>query len=329
MTLVPTKLTLVNAKRAPVAKRSRMETMLLNVETLKSWTPAPFQRPLRINSKVLGLAEDIKSDGGIVPGVITLGTIGERKDHYIIDGQHRLEAAKISGLEEFIADVRLCSFDSLADMGAEFVNLNSRLVNMRPDDILRGLEGSVAILGVIRKNCEFVGYANIRRNEVTSAVLGMSIALRFWHGAGMPTPSLSSLSAVDLAKAMDTSDAMQLCQFLNVARSAWGNDLVYARLWGGLNLTMCAWLWRNIVTPKEDKSSQKRATFLNASQFQKCLMSLSASSDYLDWLMGRRMVERDRSPCYSRIKRLLTARLREEGFEEKKIKFPLPSWATS
>jgi hypothetical protein len=46
----------------------------------------------------------------------------------------------------------------MADMGEEFVNLNSQLVTMRPDDIRRGLEGTIEALPTIRRECPFVGY---------------------------------------------------------------------------------------------------------------------------------------------------------------------------
>ena len=51
----------------------------------------------------------------------------------------------------------------MAEMGDAFVALNSRLVNMRPDDILRGLEGSIPALQEIRASCPFVGYDQIRQ----------------------------------------------------------------------------------------------------------------------------------------------------------------------
>jgi hypothetical protein len=50
---------------------------------------------------------------------------------------------------------------------------------------------------------------------------------------------------------------------------------------------------------------------------------LSADSHYLDWLQGR---HRDRGPAYSRIKKILTARLSEEMHG--KVQLPHPAWAS-
>jgi hypothetical protein len=56
-------------------------------------------------------------------------------------------------------------------------------------------------------------------------------------------------------------------------------------------------------------------------------MSISADSTYVDWLLGRHIGERDRSPCYRRIKDIFAARL--EAIQGKKPLLPQPSWAVS
>src|SRR6185503_10352812 len=100
----------VGAREAPKSKRSRMETLLVSQAQVASWQNPPFQRPMNVNAKVRSLVDELKTEGGIVPGVVTLGTLpGENKGMpYIVDGQHRLEAFKISDLAECIVDVRIC-----------------------------------------------------------------------------------------------------------------------------------------------------------------------------------------------------------------------------
>ena len=127
---------------------TRNDTVMVTKDTLQDWNSPPFQRPLKVNARVLALAESIKADGGVIPGIIALGELKGKT--YIIDGQHRLEAFKISGIEEGYCDIRIHKFDSIEKMGEEFVQLNSRLVNMKPDDILRGLEGMIPALQMIR-----------------------------------------------------------------------------------------------------------------------------------------------------------------------------------
>ncbi len=141
-------MSIVNFKgrEAPKSVRSAMETLLFTRGEVDAWRVPDFQRPIRVNAKVLALVEELKRNGGIIPGILTLGKISGDKTIYIVDGQHRAEAFKISELGECIADVRIVTFESFADMANEFVELNSRLVNMRPDDILRSLAQSMPAL---------------------------------------------------------------------------------------------------------------------------------------------------------------------------------------
>ena len=310
----------------PVGKadRSRMETLLLTQDIVRSWRTPPFQRPLRVNPKVVAISQEMKSNGGFITGVLTLGVLGPDKIYYIVDGQHRIEAAKISELEEFIADVRLVTFDTMAEMAQEFVKLNTALVRFNPDDILRGLEGSSKALTHIRTNCAFVGYDNIRRKP-GSPMVSMASALRCWVGSHGDTPTGVSTGAATLAQQLTLEDAEELTRFLNIAFHAWGRDLEYARLWGNLNLTSCMWLYRKLVV--ERQRGVKRFLLLSADAFRKCLMAVSAKADYIDWLVNRNMSERDRSPCYGRLREIFTKRLIDGGVKSPKL--PSPAWSTS
>ena len=161
------------AVAAPRAMRSKMDTIEVTQDLASQWRIPPFQRPLRVNDKVRGISEEI-GETGIIPGVLTLGQIDSGSNTYIVDGQHRIEAFKISAINTAYVDVRVCDFDSMADMGRHFAELNSQIVKMRPDDMLRGLEGSVDALRHVRKECPFVGYTNIRRGDTASALVSMS-----------------------------------------------------------------------------------------------------------------------------------------------------------
>lgn len=55
-------------------------------------------------------------------------------------------------------------------------------------------------------------------------------------------------------------------------------------------------------------------------------MSLGTSESLHDWLVGRRFCDRDRGPCYERIKRLFVARVAQDT--GKKIALPQPPWAS-
>lgn len=318
------------AKEAPPKNRSSMETLLVTPDILSKWQLPPFQRPLHVNAKVRAMSEQLKVDGGIIPGVFTLGILKGAPDiKYLVDGQHRREAALLSGLTEFLVDVRQCRFDDMGEMGEEFVNLNSSIVKLRPDDILRGMEGHIPLLTRIRKECPFVGYDNIRRNAATASV-SMSALLRCWRASygETPAPSAAGKSAMGLAQELTDDEAHLLIKFMNLARTAWGGDMAYARLWSALNLTICMWLYRRLVVQVvAENRSLKRSIMIDDVLFKKCLMSLSASSDYLDWLVGRVMSERDRSPCYTRVRAAFSKRIETET--RNKPKLPLPHWVSS
>lgn len=314
------------AHLAPKSEQSRMDTLIVTQELANEWRIPPFQRPCRVNAKVMSVAEQIKATETI-EGVITLGL--HQGNYYIVDGQHRTEAFKISGLAEAIADVRVILFSRMADMADEFVRLNSSLVKMRPDDILRGLESSLPMLTQIRKSCEFVGYDQIRRGT-SSPIVSMSALLRCWVAASYETPASSSAAAggaAKIAQAIDQSSTQNLIAFLATAHAAWGRDPEYYRLWGNLNLALCMWLWNKLVIDK-DRLGNKKYASLNIPEFKRCLMSVSANAEYLEWLPGRNLTDRDRAPAYTRLKKIFASRLTQDSGGKRKITLPQPAWAT-
>lgn len=315
-------------KKAPVGKRSRMDTVEITPRMLHAWMIPPFQRPLRVNDKVRMIAELIKDNGGVVPGVITVGVLqkGPQAGTYIIDGQHRMHALEMANLPNAYADVRIVEFDTLAEMGQEFVDLNSAIVKMRPDDVLRGIEDSLPTLTAIRAKCPFVGYDNIRRNN-HSPIVSMSMMIRLWTGSMPDAPISGSGSALSLAQSLTTDEAASLCDLLNIALASWGREAAAQRLWSGLNLGLCMWLYRRLVLDK-DRLGKKRFMLLKAGQFQKCLMSLAANELYIDWLLGRHLSDRDRPGAYSKIKAIFNSRLKAESFDAP-IRYPQPAWASN
>jgi hypothetical protein len=306
--------------------RSMMETLIIDAATLEKWKDPPFQRPLKVNDKVRELSEELKRNGGIIKGTIEIGIIdaGEEAGLYLCDGKHRMQAFVLSGMEECIADVSFKRYDSLADMAIDFVELNTRLVTFQPDDNLRAYEGSSEGLQTIRRLCPFVGYGNIKRNY-SSSLLSMSAVLKQWYGSANETPAMGQTRSTDVARMLTVEDAEKIAAFLNTALTAWSRDPAYSRLWLSLNITVCMWMWRRLVLDKE-RPGNRRYIVLTPEQFKRCLMSLSADQNYLDWLVGRTMSERDRGPAYGRIKALFGARILEDTAQ--KARFPQPAWHT-
>lgn len=304
---------------AQISTQTALDTIEITPDIVRSWKLPAFQRPLRINDKVMLLADQIRRDGGVVPGVFTIGVLN--KNRFLIDGQHRRESFLLSKCIVGYVDARFCHFDDMAEMGEEFVNLNSRIVNMRPDDILRGLEDTYAPLGKIRKRCPFVGYDQIRRSE-KSPVLSMSALLRCWVGSSTEAPRTTGGSATSFAVTLSTEEADQCINFLDCAIAAWGRDQAYGRLWLNLNLVLSMWLYRRLVITPYSVSTRQ----IGRELFTKCLMSLSADSSYLDWLVGRNVNRRDTSPAYTRIKGIFAKRIEVETGHKPRL--PQPAWAS-
>ncbi len=316
---------LKGAKQPPKSVRSKMDTLILTAEIIDGWSHPPFQRPLKVNERVRNIANELTQNGGVIDGVLTLATIMGEDTVYLLDGQHRIEAMRISTLPKCIADVRICQFDTMAEMGDEFVKLNSAIVKMNPDDVLRAMEGNVPIIHNIREACPFVGYANVRRGGVAKSVLSMSAALKLWLGSARETPSLPTTSAIASAREIPASSAQDLIRFLSLARQAWGGEAQNFRLWTSLNLGLCMWLYRKLLMDKD--RGLKRYVVLNPDLFKKCLMSVAANADYVDWLVGRALSERDRAPCYARLKAIFIQRLRLELHTDK-VMMPQPPWGS-
>jgi hypothetical protein len=300
--------------------RTTVDTIEVSRKLAASWKSPPFQREIRINQKVQALVEEVRRDG-VIPGVLTLGVYDG--DTYVVDGQHRLHAFMAADIDIVYADVRWHHFTSMGDMATEFVNINTSLVRLRPDDILKGLEQSNVHLQRIRRLCPYVGYDAIRRGANNSPVVSMSTLLRVWLGSRGDVPAVSH-AATTLPAMLDVAETQKLIDYLQLCFEAWHRDVEYAKLWGSLNMILCAWLYRRIVLG-EGYSSQMRSVRLKPEQFKRGLMSLSANGDYLDYLVGRNVGDRDRGPAYARIKTIFAARFTEEMGG--RVHLPQPAWA--
>ena len=300
---------------------SKMETILVTPTDIAKWHIPRFQRPLKENEKVRALARTISENGGVIPGVITLGHVGNAKEMFIVDGQHRCHSAKLSELPEFIADVRVCRFETMGDMSVEFVRLQQSLVMMKPDDKLRALEEGCKALKHLRNECPFIGYSQIRRPG-SGIVLSASAAIRAWVAGMRDTPQIGGTSVEAAMGMVDNNDIEAAARYYKIAYTAWGSEPGSHRLWNNINIGVCAWLYRRLVM--ETQRGLKRYAVLSNDMFKKCLMSVGASADYYDWLSGRQLNDRDRSPCYGRLRTIFSTRLREEG--SKNTTVPMPEW---
>ena len=313
---------------APKKHSSTMDTKIVTLDEANAWQIPPFQRPVRINPKVAAMADELKADGVAVSGIITLGRLKDDRAYWLVDGQHRREAFRLSGLEEIIMDLRIVHYDTMAEMAAEFVHLNTALVRMRPDDLLRGIVPSLPNIQSVLDECPYLGFANIRRGGGSGPLVSLSAVLRCWNTSANETPSSSSsgLTISGLAEQIDAEGSEDLIHFLKLAHAAWGRDPEYYKLWGNLNLALCMWLYRRLVLDK-DRRGNKRVLVLTDQQFKSCLTALTSSADYLDWLGGKLLNDRDRSPALARVKAVFVRRLTADWGIAKPV-LPMPAWAS-
>lgn len=297
--------------------RTTTDTWAFTAAQLKELALPPFQRPLRVTPKVLEIAEIIKLDGGIVPGVMTLGVLDGKR--WLVDGQHRREAFYLSECKEGCVDVRITHFDSMAEMSEEFAALNSRIVNMKPDDLLRALESSYPHIAKIRRACPFVGYDNIRRKNGSTPVLSMSAVLRCWTGSAHEVPQPNG-AAAHLAKELTEDERDHLIAFLGLAHDAWSNNPEFFRLWGNLNHMLCMWIYRRLVI----SAYSTKIKLISKEQFGRCLMGVSAASGYLDYLVNRGVSKQTIGPTYDRLRNIFVGRLEHDT--GKKPFMPSPAW---
>ena len=318
------------AASVPKKLRSQMDTILLTPDEVEKWERPPFQREFRRTKKVVELVGELKAEGGVVPGILTLGKLDGKT--YLIDGQHRVAAFLEAALEEGIADVRICHFDSMADMGEEFVKLNSALVRMRNEDFLRGLEGVNPYLADIRRRCPFIGYDHIRHEVPGSngarVMISMAVAVRTWFGSVYaPTAGPGSTVAATM---LDDVQVGHLCDVMTLCFEAWGRDKENYRLWGALNLATLMWMYRRVVLAQglsENRRGGVAIVRLTKDQFRSCLMGVSADRRYVEWLVGRGLGDRDKSPCFARLKDIFVRRIMEGG--AKRPNFPQGEWQKS
>lgn len=312
-----------DSSKAERETRTKMDTIMLSPALIKTWKRAAFQRTLIVNSRVQAVAEKVRANGGVLPGTITLGIVG--KETFLVDGQHRCEAFLMSGLPEGYADVRYHWFDNVAQMSQEFEELNSALVNWKPDDILRAREQYMPALKKLRELCPFIGYTMIRRN-VGTPLISMSAVLRCWFGSESEVPaSGGGKSSRNAADRLTMDEAHALAGFMELAFAAWGRDQEFYRLWGNLTLCLSMWLYRRTVIGQYTPAT----TRLTREQFRACLQALSAEAGHLEYLVGRSLNDVSRAPTYKRMKLIFAKRL-EMGKTKQgatKLRLPTPSWA--
>lgn len=303
--------------------RTSMETIEVTKAMVASWRMPAFQKEEKMTKKVLGIIPRMEEEG-VIPGVLQIGVLDGV--YYKVDGQHRCAAFLRSNLKSALVDVRFhhCSSeDDLQALSKEFGEINSSLAPMKPDDHLRAMEvGGNQILRTIRSKCPFVGYDMVRR-AAHSPLVSMSVVLRMWFRSARDIPTNSGPAAKDIVETMTTDDAVELAGFLNRCISAWGRDPEYSILWNALNLTMVAWLYRRVVL----KGLDRRRNMVNGDSFRRALMALSANENYCDWLRGRQLGDRERSPAFTRIKEIMARSIEKETGE--KVRWPQPAWAAN
>ena len=86
-------------------------------------------------------------------------------------------------------------------------------------------------------------------------------------------------------------------------------------------LTLAMWLYRRTVIAQYSPNTVR----LTREQFRSCLMAVTADERHMDWLIGRKLTDRDRSPGYNRLKGIFAKRM--DGEIKRMVRLPSPDWA--
>jgi hypothetical protein len=307
------------------------DAVLVTADEVETWTLPKFQRTQKDNAKVDAYREKVRvSDGCVSGGVITLGRIPGDPNIYKVDGQHRLYAALTSGVIQFLLTIHIKRYADFGEMANDYIELQDSLVPMRRDDVLKAAMENKPSLQAIVTQCSFVGFDQIRRATTAQKLVSMSAVLNCWIGSDAETPGAKSSGRVP--DNLPDSEVSNLCMFLNLCYSAWGNHSEYFRLWGNLNMCMLMWMFRQLVLKNQIGIARKLThTTIDANTFRKCMVAITSDSNYYDWLYGKNMRERDRGPCYRKLRDVFVRRLNDEeikaGRVVKKLKFPSPAWS--
>lgn len=325
--------------------REVMQTVFVDAEILAEWKRPKLQRPLQLSRKVYELAEAMQLEAAKdpdeawcrIPGVITLGKVLEKdyKGTYLLDGQHRIDGAlKLAcgpilvpggvSVRQALTNAREKTFDTFAEMGTEFANLNSQLVATKPDDILRALSEMNPHLADIEKACPFIGYDRTGKHKET-VLLSMSAALRTWFGSGGLVPA-SGPPARDTIKYCDDTQTAKIIDFYSACAEAGWALPTLQRLWSTLNLSINMWLWRRVVLGESVQRFHggQAPLVLERKQYVECMREVASTKAYIEWLGGRSLRYQDRQPCYGRLKDMFTERLAKLG--RTSPRFPMAEW---
>src|ERR1700744_5100870 len=95
-------MTVVAFPTSAKGKKKRVDTIVLDSQTTARFKNPKFQRPFKMTPSVQAVVSEVR-ESGVFPGILTLGLYGGHV--WVIDGQHRLEAVRISESSEILADV--------------------------------------------------------------------------------------------------------------------------------------------------------------------------------------------------------------------------------
>lgn len=280
-----------------------------------------FQRKFEKNRKF----EEVKAYTALhseIPGEITVGILLGRP--VPLDGQHRLHAFLETQLQDVKASFVEFSNGTYQDYAREFTMRNSQIRTLASDDRLRGMAPNLPLIKRLVEDFPFLNFTTAKNKDI----LSVSTVLSVWHKSSHGAPS-GARAVADLANEMNEEEYSRLASFMRCAAKAWGEpDRTNKTMWSSLTLTLAAWLFRNIVHPKEPS---RRITKIDETTFYKCLMGLASDATYSDWAVGRRIGRRDRGPTYNRIKEIFAARIRYEHPDKYPVgitvNLPQPRWS--
>lgn len=254
----------------------------LSKEYLSSLIVPAYQRQQYLNAKRAPKIRAKIQASAMIPGIVYICEIDELSVRDVIhDGQQRTAIALTTAHDSFTAHVIRCRFETVAEAAEDYEELNSKVVNHKPDEMLKA--SAYRLPRLLRlMDLDFLTYSSARSG---AAKVSVATALRAWRSAAsIEAPIQTTVGVADIARTLSDQDVDGLTCFLRTVRESWGALKEHRGLYNVANLTITMWLYRMMVELKAE--DQRRCTNLSLTEFSIGMQAL-VSPDYLCFLRGK------------------------------------------
>ena len=257
--------------------------VLLTIDDLEYLMKPPCQRFVSKTKRVERLTEEMLKTGRLGVGILLVMGLPNGEVH-LVDGNHRIEAFRNSGLKSIIVSVQTKSAKTYKDIAEEYIRCQCSLKTSTVDDKLKGIAVGHPPLQKIAQFCTFVTYK--RASTRSDCLISMSDVVHCWFDASTNPPTRYSgdkgIPIEECAKLITDKDAACIIEWLLVCQISLGT--VNRVLWAPLNMTLCLWLYKQMVKG----GCKGPCTRLKIAEFGRGLAGL-VNMKYTNYLKGLKL----------------------------------------